>query len=127
MSKEKFYLYNDLEYEELLDRINNDNSYITRKDNELGSSKHTTSTPINLPRIVVRSKKHHNTSKEFKKIQKKVFEKRKKSDSKHVSFKSDFEEIINIKSWKQYNSTSLGYKINIKQYQHDIQCGCIVF
>ena len=127
MSKEQFYLYNDLEYEEILDRINNDNSYITRKDNENNSSKHTTSTPINLPRIVARSNKHHNTTKTFKKIQKRAFEKRKKSDSKHVSFKSDFKEIINIKSFKEYNGTPKGYKINIKQYQGDIQCGCIVF
>ena len=63
----------------------------------------------------------------FRKIHKKVFEKRKLSDNKHVSFKSDFEDVVAIKSWKKYNINNNVYKIKLNSKSEEIKCGCVVF
>ena len=65
--------------------------------------------------------------KPFRKIQKNVLEKRQFSDNKHVSFKSDFEDVVAIKSWKKYNINNNVYKIKLNSKSEEIKCGCVVF
>ena len=79
-------------------------------------------------RIGSSSKRSRKTQKPLRKIQKKVIEKRKLSDNKHVSFKKDFEDVVTIKSWKKYNINNNVYKHKINsRSEKEIKCGCVVF
>lgn len=79
-------------------------------------------------RIGSSSKRSRKTQKPLRKIQKKVIEKRKLSDNKHVSFKKDFEDVVAIKSWKKYNINNNVYKLKIhSRSEKEIKCGCVVF
>ena len=79
-------------------------------------------------RIGSSSKRSRKTQKPLRKIQRKVFEKRKLSDNKHVSFKKDFEDVVAIKSWKKYNINNNVYKIKLNsRSEKEIKCGCVVF
>lgn len=132
MSSNKFLFDSELDYEEILDKIKFDSAFEIPKENEITISKKSTEIPIktNYPRRIAnsanrRSRKH--TTKAFKTIQKRTLEK-KKEKRKHVSFKSDFQEIVDIKSWKKYNVPSSSvYKLKLKYKSDDIKCGCVVF
>ena len=61
------------------------------------------------------------------KIQKPFRKIQKLSDNKHVSFKSDFEDVVAIKSWKKYNINNNVYKIKLNSKSEESKCGCVVF
>lgn len=132
MSSNKFIFDSELNYEEILNKIKFDSAFEIPKENEIAISKKPNAIPIrnNYSRRIAHSanrrvRKH--TAKPLKGIQKRTLENRKEK-RKHVSFKSDFQEVVNIKSWKKYNIPSSSmYKLKMKYKSDDIKCECVVF
>lgn len=107
-----------------IEQLTLNNSFNIPQENQTCIS---TASSSRRQRISSSSNNKLKIQKPFRKIQKKVFEKRKLSDNKHVSFKSDFEDVVAIKSWKKYNINNNVYKIKLNSKSEEIKCGCVVF